>query len=616
MRCPSFYGLLIAASVASTVSAQGDDLILIITAKEAFNLYIDGVFISLPNTRNVTAPDSYTLSSSNRIIAFQGINIAIGCPGVIASVTGEYLLTNSTWKCSDDSGGQDWALIGFDDSSWPPGVEIKQNDPNSTVCPELPYMETINTNAYWLWVEDTVIEVVYCRGYPPVCLSSPCQNGGTCNTNEVSLCTCPGGYTGVYCEDEVDECLSDPCLNDGTCQDSLNEYNCVCPAGFTGSNCETDVDDCASDPCFNNGTCEDLLNGYSCDCHPRYTGNNCETDTDTLPTLRLTGDRGLVLLYVDSVSYELDPDTSMDWQNPVYVRIPPTSRLIAVRGLDAVTENCSGIMASIGEDFVTNAIEWKCSSDNPDDWFTLGFNDSSWQRAVEYDKNEPPMTHCPHRTQVSDISANAYWIWSSDPSVPINCRGYLYDACESDPCLNSGTCNPSFGSYSCSCGDRFSGANCEEDMEMELVLTADRIVIALYVEGYFRALNLTTSSNWTNTDHVFIPKTTSLIGIRGNNAVTSSCSGILASIDDYFTTTVDWKCSTDNSPGWYSVGFNDSAWPNAVDYGRNGLPFQCPYRYQVSGISNRARWIYTIDETGPANCRGYLPSMDRHRPLF
>ena len=38
---------------------------------------------------------------------------------------------------------------------------------------------------------------------------------------------------------EIDECLSSPCDNGGTCTDLLDGYSCTCVDGYTGSHCET-----------------------------------------------------------------------------------------------------------------------------------------------------------------------------------------------------------------------------------------------------------------------------------------------------------------------------------------------------------------------------------------
>ena len=39
---------------------------------------------------------------------------------------------------------------------------------------------------------------------------------------------------------DIDECLSSPCENGGTCSTpQLNMFSCKCAAGYTGTNCES-----------------------------------------------------------------------------------------------------------------------------------------------------------------------------------------------------------------------------------------------------------------------------------------------------------------------------------------------------------------------------------------
>lgn len=145
------------------------------------------------------------------------------------------------------------------------------------------------------------------------------------------------------------------------------------------------------------------------------------------------------------------------------------------------------------------------------------------------------------------------------------------------------------------------------DAYVTFTVTAERLIAGLYVDGIYQTLNLTSSNNWWLTDKILIDRSATLIAIRANPAVTTAaCSGILGSVGDYFVTDATWKCSTEGAGGWYTLGFNDSAWPNAVDYGLNSEPFLCPHRYELPEISSGAHWIYTADQTLPANCRGYL----------
>ncbi|XP_076590536.1 protocadherin Fat 4-like [Chaetodon auriga] len=134
------------------------------------------------------------------------------------------------------------------------------------------------------------------------CLTSPCQNGATCNKNiyisqdvavlesmgvifvspqkKVFNCTCPVGFTGTLCENDIDECEVNPCENKGTCVNSPGGFYCHCQSGFSGSLCSPDVDECLKLKCQNGGTCLPTQEGYHCQCVPGFEGEVCEQFTD------------------------------------------------------------------------------------------------------------------------------------------------------------------------------------------------------------------------------------------------------------------------------------------------------------------------------------------------
>jgi hypothetical protein len=52
-------------------------------------------------------------------------------------------------------------------------------------------------------------------------------------------CSCAPGYTGLQCQTDIDECVSSPCQNGGTCMDGVNGYTCTCVADYHGTHCES-----------------------------------------------------------------------------------------------------------------------------------------------------------------------------------------------------------------------------------------------------------------------------------------------------------------------------------------------------------------------------------------
>ncbi|MGH0167412.1 UNVERIFIED_CONTAM: hypothetical protein FKN15_052811, partial [Acipenser sinensis] len=117
------------------------------------------------------------------------------------------------------------------------------------------------------------------------CLSNPCKNDGTCNSDPVDFyrCTCPYGFKGKDCDVPIHSCISNPCQNGGTCHLKEGEKDgfwCTCADGFEGEACEINIDDCEDNDCENNSTCVDGINNYTCHCPAEYTGELCEEKLD------------------------------------------------------------------------------------------------------------------------------------------------------------------------------------------------------------------------------------------------------------------------------------------------------------------------------------------------
>ncbi|XP_061172826.1 macrophage mannose receptor 1-like isoform X2 [Saccostrea echinata] len=73
------------------------------------------------------------------------------------------------------------------------------------------------------------------------CSSTPCQNGGECNSNKTGtyICTCRQGWTGETCKERVpwSSCNSSPCKNGGTCIESEKSFTCQCSSAYIGPLC-------------------------------------------------------------------------------------------------------------------------------------------------------------------------------------------------------------------------------------------------------------------------------------------------------------------------------------------------------------------------------------------
>lgn len=100
------------------------------------------------------------------------------------------------------------------------------------------------------------------------CDSIHCENGGTCESNEIAAtCKCPPGTDPPFCNYVSTPCNFNFCLNGGTCMFyKLEGFVCECPEEFTGQRCEYQVQNCGGwrrrvngtlkYPFYSNGTYE------------------------------------------------------------------------------------------------------------------------------------------------------------------------------------------------------------------------------------------------------------------------------------------------------------------------------------------------------------------------
>ena len=56
-----------------------------------------------------------------------------------------------------------------------------------------------------------------------------CLNNGHCFNES---CCCEAMYEGTYCQSDVVVCMSSPCQYGGSCMDNYDSYTCLCPPGY------------------------------------------------------------------------------------------------------------------------------------------------------------------------------------------------------------------------------------------------------------------------------------------------------------------------------------------------------------------------------------------------
>lgn len=305
-------------------------------------------------------------------------------------------------------------------------------------------------------------------------------------------------------------------------------------------------------------------------------------------------DQNLVITVDDVLELYLDGNQVKNLPNynkvdiPDTVKISPSVKVIAVKATNLI--GSYGILAS-GTTFISES-SWKCTNKYEVGWETTYFDDSHWPFATEVTQNG----YGGLKPKVADIKDWAYWIWTSKNSdTVVYCRfkpaGVLI--C---PQLfaEQKAANPEYETLP-ACADQ------------DLVITVDN-QLDLFIDGNL-VPDIPNAHNWRKTDTVKIPAMAQVIAVKGTN--TACNAGILASGANFISDT-SWKCTNDYSAGWESVSFDDSHWPPAVVYAKNGFA----HWSLLSDINDDAGWIWTstrndADFDKEVYCRARLPACNR-----
>ena len=209
----------------------------------------------------------------------------------------------------------------------------------------------------------------------------------------------------------------------------------------------------------------------------------------------------------------------------------------------------AGLIAEItyNDKTIVTDSTWKCSIYKEDNWSQPGFDDSSWNQAIEHTINSGwPWG------KINNISNSAKWIWS---------------------------------------GDEFNDNKVyfRKTIGNTIKITADN-AYTLYVNGS----EIGSGSNWKSVQTYKIPqKDAYVIAIEATDY--GWIAGLMTQINIDGTTLFSdnsWKCTTIFQPGWCLPGFDDTSWDQATEHAVNsGWPWG-----KINGISDYANWIWSSDE--------------------
>ena len=295
---------------------------------------------------------------------------------------------------------------------------------------------------------------------------SPCGYYGTCSVvthnNAASYsCDCVDHWYGAQCEN-YDPCNHgpNPCENGGTCTDIGGNYVCSCPTGYSGDNCSEDI--CQPNPC-GAGTCSSDANGYVCDCVA-------------------TNNFGMACQYGYCSEIECGPFGTMSQvqniTNPVCVCIcdPGYSGALCE---NLTPEDPTEVHDHCNTDSDCTAAGQYCYYGHCECNLAIGYIEDEFQPSDTYGECVGTISSC---TTTSDCLYNqtcslgycicnvgvgdlclkdGEWVCVEDP--------FPVDPCEENhgvtACGYYGQCNVVgtglTATYSCTCDDHWSGANCE-----------------------------------------------------------------------------------------------------------------------------------------------------------
>ncbi|XP_024272991.1 protein crumbs homolog 2 [Oncorhynchus tshawytscha] len=270
--------------------------------------------------------------------------------------------------------------------------------------------------------------------YDPCVYDAPCTNCTSTLGTGVYTCHCLVGFAGTNCTLNISRCLDNPCKGGvrSHCVDRVDGYTCHCPPGYGGEACQERIRDCSEEPCHNDATCVGTPDGYVCQCGPGLQGRDCEENIDDCKSLPCQngaickdGVNGYQCFCVPGFQgYHCDLDINECASRPC--------------------EN-NGTCANEVDHYECNCL--------------LGFKGVNCEVEIDDCEEQP----CQNGASCHD-HVGLYTCECVSGYEGHECELDI-DECASGPCLNEGNCTDLVNSYECDCtGTGFTGEQCEVDI--------------------------------------------------------------------------------------------------------------------------------------------------------
>ncbi|CAF4553802.1 unnamed protein product [Rotaria sp. Silwood1] len=286
------------------------------------------------------------------------------------------------------------------------------------------------------------------------CISSPCKNRSQCipsitNCNSTTCpirCLCLNGTTGVYCEQQDDtSCSTISCLNGGTCliNKETNISYCQCPSNTIGSRCETIQTVCTNEICSNNGVCFiDASSGNNtarCLCSEGYTGQYCQTS----------------LLSINDCSRQPCGYDGTCIQTSI-----SSYYCICSNGLTGRSCNSSVLTSCASSPCRHLSTCQQIENTNPSSYKCICPNYLTGDRC-QYTNTCQKQPCLNHGSCIPLGPQNNFMCLCSPGYGHYDCSIYLGLSCNSNVCLNGGTCDHNGTNIQCICPTNYAGPRCE-----------------------------------------------------------------------------------------------------------------------------------------------------------
>ena len=285
--------------------------------------------------------------------------------------------------------------------------------------------------------------------------TATCLNGGACiNQSPGYSCQCSPEYYGQYCETNYDDCIDDrsKCDN-GICFDlarnrtNTPNFECVCNLGWQQDGngiCSRDINECLNSPCYIGVQCFNTLGSYFCgSCPDGYQGNgqHCEDINECLTNNGGCSQSPPVDCINEPGSSSCGPCPAGYEGNGYYC--DPSSPCSINNGGCFPGANCTDA-PELGQ----NAVACEC----PEGMTGNGYGPNG----------------CEDVPTCTDACVNGLCFLEDLCLCFVGWQGQWCDQpmgqalCDSNPCLNGGTCTAEGASYYCECAPGWTGANCQQ----------------------------------------------------------------------------------------------------------------------------------------------------------